>query len=104
MAMFLLGISTIVIQHVGRWSSKAFLEYIRKQVESFTAGVAQSMLRYEHFHHLNSLRSSSLPTIISTQLQDVDNEDGPVVILFQVQFSDLVLTEGTSNSRSPREE
>ena len=104
MAMFLSGISTIVIQRVGRWSSEAFLEYIREQVESFTAGVSQSMLRFEHFHHLNSLGSSILPTITSTRLQDVDNEDGPVVVPFQVQFSDLVLTEETSNIRSPREE
>ena len=28
MAMFLSGISTIVIRRIGRWSSEAFLEYI----------------------------------------------------------------------------
>lgn len=41
MAMFLSGISTIIIRRVGRWSSEAFLEYIREQVESFTYGVSQ---------------------------------------------------------------
>jgi hypothetical protein len=37
-AMFLSGVSTIIIQRVGRWKSDAFLEYIRDQVENFTAG------------------------------------------------------------------
>jgi len=36
MAMFLSGVSMIIIQRVGRWRSDAFLEYIRDQVESFT--------------------------------------------------------------------
>ena len=41
MVMFLSRISKIIIQGVGRWSSKAFLEYIREQVESDTFGVLQ---------------------------------------------------------------
>ena len=44
MAMFLSGISEIIIQHVGRWSSFAFIEYIREQVECFTAGVSQTIV------------------------------------------------------------
>ena len=39
MAMFLAGVATLIIQRVGRWESDAFMEYIREQVESFTAGV-----------------------------------------------------------------
>ena len=34
MAMFLSGVSTIIIQRVGRWESDAFMEYIREQVNS----------------------------------------------------------------------
>ena len=36
MAMFQSRISTIIIQQIGRWSSKVFLKYIREQVESFS--------------------------------------------------------------------
>ena len=54
MAMFLSGTSTIVIMRIGRWYSEAFLEYIREQVEEFTAGVAQKMLRFEDFNNLRS--------------------------------------------------
>jgi len=54
MAMFLSGVSTIIIQRVGGWRSNEFLEYIRDQVESFTFGVSQQMLAYEHFHTMNA--------------------------------------------------
>ena len=47
MAMFLSGTSIIIIMKVGRWSSEAFLEYIREQVETFTLGVSQGMLEFE---------------------------------------------------------
>ena len=53
MAMFLYGVSEIIMMRVGRWSSEAFLEYIREQVDSFTLVVAQKMLQFEKFHHLN---------------------------------------------------
>ena len=43
MAMFLSGVSEIIIQRVGRWTSLAFLEYIREQVDAFTIGVSQKM-------------------------------------------------------------
>ena len=43
MAMFLSGTSVIIIQRVGRWSSEAFLEYIREQVESFTLDVSKNV-------------------------------------------------------------
>ena len=57
MAMYLSGVSTIVITRVGRWSSEAFLEYIREQVEHFTFGVSKKMLRLEHFHTINASNS-----------------------------------------------
>ena len=41
MAIFLSGVSSIIIKRIGRWSSEAFLEYIREQIEKFTAGVSQ---------------------------------------------------------------
>ena len=54
MTMFLSGVSTIVIQRVGRWESDAFMEYIQEQVESFTVGVSEKMIRNESFYHLNN--------------------------------------------------
>ena len=53
MAMFLSGVSEIIIQRVGRWESFAFLDYIREQVENFTFGVSGKMLQSENFQHLN---------------------------------------------------
>ena len=56
MAMFLSGVSEIVIQRIGRWESFAFLDYIREQVENFTYGVSTRMLENEEFHHLNKVQ------------------------------------------------
>ena len=86
MAMFLSGTSTIVIRRIGRWSSEAFLEYIREQVEDFTAGVAQRMLKFEKFHNLQQ-NQHTLPMHIERE----DKEDGPEQIPFTIQFSDLAL-------------
>ena len=47
MTMFLSVMSVIIIIKVGRWSSEAFLEYIREQVETLTLGVSQGMLKFE---------------------------------------------------------
>ena len=54
MAMFLSGVSTIIIQRVGRWESDTFMEYIREQVESFTAGASSKMIKNETFYYLNN--------------------------------------------------
>ena len=94
MAMFLSGISTIIIQRVGRWSSEAFLEYIREQVESFTFGVSQKMLNFEHFHNLNEENDVQM----LEEEADVDifkgyKGDGqkPIDIEHQLHFSELSL-------------
>ena len=49
MSMFLSGVHEIVIKRIGCWSSKAFLEYIRKQVYTFSVGVSDKMLKNESF-------------------------------------------------------
>jgi hypothetical protein len=36
---------------IGRWSSTAFMNYTRKQVEEFTLNVSTSMLTMQHFCH-----------------------------------------------------
>jgi hypothetical protein len=41
MAMYLGGVRVFTIMLLGRWSSEAFLRYIRKQVQEFSARVSQ---------------------------------------------------------------
>lgn len=50
MAMYLTGIPTYTIMLVGRWSSDAFLLYIRKQVQEFTRGVSNHMINTSSFY------------------------------------------------------
>ena len=89
MAMFLSGVSEIIIQRVGRWSSDAFLEYIREQVDSFTIGVSQKMLQFEKFHHLNAKEydSKEPPETITA------DGDGAIHIPFTVHYSSGVLND-----------
>ena len=44
MAMFLNKVKTYTIMLQGRWSSNAFLRYIRKQVKEFSHGVSEAMV------------------------------------------------------------
>ena len=94
MAMFLANVSEVIIQRVGRWSSNAFLEYIREQVSNFTYGVSTKMLQNEHFQTIHASRPES------TTLEDIfippppDNKsDGlvPVTIDHPITFSSTAL-------------
>ena len=49
MAMYLDKVPTFSIMMIGRWSSDAFLKYIRKQVEQFSHNVSRRMLNNENF-------------------------------------------------------
>ena len=40
---------------IGRWSSDAFLRYIRKQVEQFSHNVSHRMIRSQFHHHIPDL-------------------------------------------------
>jgi hypothetical protein len=44
MAMYLAGVPVFTIMLIGRWSSDAFLRYIRRQVLQFSSGVASRMV------------------------------------------------------------
>ena len=46
-------ISTIML--LGQWSSDAFLLYIRRQVQEFSAGVSSDMLKHENFFTIPDL-------------------------------------------------
>ena len=52
MGMYLNGIPVYTIMLLGRWSSDAFLRYIRKQVEEFSNEVSQKMIQNPKYHHL----------------------------------------------------
>ena len=52
MSMFLGEAHVFVIMMIGRWSSDAFLRYIRKQVEQFSHNVSRRMLKFESFRHI----------------------------------------------------
>ena len=91
MAMFLSGTSVIVIQRVGRWSSEAFLEYIRDQVESFTLDVSKNMLRFEEFLNLNTDEANAPIDQNDAELECNQNENGPESIPFSIRFNALSL-------------
>ncbi len=54
MAMYLGECAIYTIMLIGRWSSDAFLQYIRKQVMDFSQNVAKKMLTltYQNFCHI----------------------------------------------------
>jgi hypothetical protein len=49
MSMFLSGTPVYSIMLIGRWSSDAFMRYIRKQVLAASHGISKKMLTYEDF-------------------------------------------------------
>jgi hypothetical protein len=52
MAMFLGECPVYTIMMIGRWSSDAFLRYIRKQVEQFSHNVSRRMLSHKFYRHI----------------------------------------------------
>jgi hypothetical protein len=54
MAMYLAGIPVFTIMLLGRWSSDAFLRYIRKQVKEFSKGISDKMIQNENFFTIPS--------------------------------------------------
>ncbi len=50
MAMYLAGVPVFTIMLLGRWSSDAFLRYIRKQVREFSTGISSKMIQNENFY------------------------------------------------------
>ncbi len=57
MAMYLAHIPVFTIMLLGRWSSNAFLRYIRKQVKEFSNGVSSKMITKESFFTIPSASS-----------------------------------------------
>jgi hypothetical protein len=58
MAMYLAGVPVVTIMLLGRWSSDAFLRYIRRQVKEFSGGVSQKMISNERFFTISSIQNN----------------------------------------------
>ncbi len=54
MAMYLVGVPIFSIMLIGRWSSLAFLKYIRKQVQEFSRDISSKMIKVQSFKHINN--------------------------------------------------
>ena len=54
MALYLAGVPVFSIMLVGRWSSTAFLKYIRKQVQEFLQGISSKMIEVQSFDHVQN--------------------------------------------------
>ena len=52
MAMYLGEVPVYTIMMLGRWSSDAFLRYIRKQVEQFSHNVSRKMIKHQFHRHV----------------------------------------------------
>jgi hypothetical protein len=52
MTMYLGECPVYTIMLIGRWSSDAFLWYIRKQVMESSHNVSKKMLRFRHYRHV----------------------------------------------------
>ena len=63
MEMYLAGVPVYTIMLIGRWSSDAFLRYIRKQVEQFSCHVAKQMLTFKSFRTIPEIA----PRVVSIE-------------------------------------
>ncbi len=55
MAMYLVECPVFMVMLIGRWSSDAFLCYIRKQVMEFSQNIAKKMLSCQNFGHIPNI-------------------------------------------------
>ncbi len=69
MAMYLAHVPVFTIMLLGRWSSDAFLCYIRKQVKEFSVGISSKMVQHEHFFTVPSSSSSEVPRVSDNPLK-----------------------------------
>jgi hypothetical protein len=69
MAMYLVGVPVYTIMLIGRWSSDAFLRYIRRQVQEFSQGVSRRMIMAPDFFTVPDENQPSLedPRAVSDQ-------------------------------------
>jgi hypothetical protein len=77
MAMYLAHVPVFTIMLLGRWSSDAFLRYIRKQVKEFSDGISSKMIQNEHFFTIPSASAEDLRVTNSSLNPACRNNHGP---------------------------
>ena len=75
MAMFLGGCPVFLIMMIGRWSSDAFLRYIRKQVEEFNHDVSSKMITHLFHRHIPNYSSPTVSHLDPRQRNHPDNAE-----------------------------
>jgi len=73
MAMFLGGCPVFLIMMIGRWSSDAFLRYIRKQVDEFNHDFSRKMLTHMFHRHIPNYSSQTVSHLDPRQRNHPDN-------------------------------
>ena len=77
MAMYLLAVPVFTIMLLGRWSSDAFLRYIRRQVQQFSKGVSNKMVENPDFFTIPEINVED-PRITGHNLNhQMRNNTGP---------------------------
>ena len=77
MALFLQNHSSDKIMILGRWKSKAFLDYIRPQVLSWTDLFSEDMISFDNFFELCSGQSRTVKNSKRRKIQTIDNLEIP---------------------------
>ena len=75
MAMFLGGCPVFLIMMIGRWSSDAFLRYIRKQVKEFNHDVSLKMLTHMFHRQIPNYSSQTVSHLDPRQRNHPDNTE-----------------------------
>jgi hypothetical protein len=65
MAMYLANVPVFTIMLLGRWSSDAFLRYIRPQVQQFSENVAWKMISRPSFFHVPDANSAAATSVMA---------------------------------------
>ena len=88
MAMYLGECPVYTIMMIGRWSSDAFLRYIRKQIEQFSHNVSCKMLKFEtHRHILDPQRISHMDPRQRNHKDNTETQKRMLVVICPVESS-----------------
>ena len=79
MAVYLAGVPIFSIMLIGRWSSMAFLKYIRKQVQEFLHSILSKMIEIQSFKHVQNPLMSHYPTSTHPMRKIVGNLSAEMV-------------------------
>jgi hypothetical protein len=64
---------------LGRWSSDAFMRYLRKQVEEFNLNLSNIMIHNSNYHYTSTSNHRSLPRSTSLQHHNATRLTGEAI-------------------------